>query len=42
MGSPKAKLIALEYNETVLNPKAQCGDDVIFVRIVICVLNDFQ
>jgi hypothetical protein len=42
VGGLKAKLVALEYDEAVLDPKAQCGDDVSSVRVVICVLNDFQ
>ena len=40
IGSPKAKLVALEYDEAVLDPKAEGGDGVSPVRVVICVLND--
>ena len=36
----KAQLIALEYDEAILNPKAQGGDNAISVHVVICVLND--
>ena len=41
IGILKAKFVALEYDEAVLNPEAQCGDDLSSVRVVICVLNDF-
>ena len=40
IGSPKAKLVALKYDETVLDPKAEGGNDVSPVGVVICVLND--
>ena len=42
VGGLKAQLIALEYDEMILNPKAQGGDDVSSVQIVICILNDLQ
>jgi len=42
VGGLKAQLIALEYDEAILNPKAQGGDDVTTVHVVICVLNDLQ
>lgn len=38
----KAALVALEYDEAVLDAKAQARDDLIFVRVVICVLNKLK
>jgi hypothetical protein len=38
----KATFIALEYDEAVLDAKAQAGDDLISVRVVICVLNKLE
>jgi hypothetical protein len=42
VGSLEAQLIALEYDEAILNPKAQGGDDASSVHVVICVLDDLQ
>jgi hypothetical protein len=42
VGGLKAQLIALKYDEAVLNPKAQGGDDALSVYVIICVLNDLQ
>jgi hypothetical protein len=42
VGGSKTLLIALEYNEAILNPKAQGGGDTKSVHVVICVLNDLQ
>ena len=42
VGGLEAQLIALKYDEAILNPKAQGGDDASSVHVVICVLNNLQ
>jgi len=42
VGRLKAQLIALEYDEAILNPKAQGRNDASSIHVVICVLNDLQ
>lgn len=38
VGCRKAKLVALEYDEAVLDVKAEGGYDIVPIRVVICVL----
>jgi len=42
VGGLKAQLIALAYDEAILNPQAQGGDDGSPVHVVIPALNDLQ
>ena len=38
VGCRKAKLVALEYDEAILDVKAESGYDIVPIRVVICVL----
>ena len=38
----KATLVAVKYDEAICDAKAQRRDDVVSVRIVICVLNKLE
>jgi len=42
VGSRKAKLVAFEYNDTVLDAKAQRWGDIVLVRVVIRVLYELE